>query len=78
MTYVHPETKQATRVEVSVPDRMAAARMIADRGWGKAPMYAPIEDADPLDLANRQAEQVAASFDERMDELAARRGSKAA
>lgn len=44
-----------------------------ERGWGKPPMYAPIEDDDPLDLANREAEEVAASFDTRMDELAARR-----
>ena len=29
-------------------DRIAAAREIMDRGWGKAPAYAPIEGGDPL------------------------------
>lgn len=30
-------------------DRIAAAREILDRGWGKAPSYAPIEGSDPLE-----------------------------
>lgn len=30
-------------------DRIAAAREIFDRGWGKAPAYAPIEGGDPLE-----------------------------
>lgn len=30
-------------------DRIAAAREILDRGWGKAPTYAPIIDGDPLE-----------------------------
>ena len=28
---------------------------LADRGWGKAPTYAAIEEADPLDLASLEA-----------------------
>lgn len=30
-------------------DRISAAREILDRGWGKAPSYAPIEGSDPLE-----------------------------
>lgn len=30
-------------------DRINAAREILDRGWGKAPAFAPIEGGDPLE-----------------------------
>lgn len=30
-------------------DRIAAAKELFDRGWGKAPAYAPIEGGDPLE-----------------------------
>lgn len=30
-------------------DRIGAAKEILDRGWGKAPVYAPIEGGDPLE-----------------------------
>jgi len=30
-------------------DRISAAREILDRGWGKAPAFASIEGADPLE-----------------------------
>lgn len=30
-------------------DRIAAAREILDRGWGKAPTFTPIEGGDPLE-----------------------------
>ena len=36
-------------------DRLEASRLLADRGWGKAPTYAAIEDPDPLDRANLEA-----------------------
>jgi hypothetical protein len=55
-----------------VRDRLVASRLLAERGWGKPPQFAPIEDDDPLDLANREAE-IVASLDARLDELAARR-----
>ena len=32
-------------------DRLEASRLLADRGWGKAPTFAAIEEEDPLDLA---------------------------
>jgi hypothetical protein len=41
-------------------DRLEASRLLADRGWGRAPTYAAIEEADPLDLAN--LEQAAEEF----------------
>jgi hypothetical protein len=36
------------------------ASLLADRGWGKAPTFAAIEEEDPLDLAN--LEQAAEEF----------------
>jgi hypothetical protein len=30
-------------------DRIAAARELLDRGWGKAPAFASIEGGDPLE-----------------------------
>lgn len=41
-------------------DRLEASRLLADRGWGKAPAYAAIEEGDPLDLASM--EQAAEEF----------------
>ena len=41
-------------------DMLEASRLLAQRGWGKAPAYAAIEEADPLDLANM--EQAAEEF----------------
>ena len=31
-------------------DRLEASRLLADRGWGKSPAYAAIEEGDPLGL----------------------------
>jgi hypothetical protein len=41
-------------------DRLEASRLLADRGWGKAPAYAAIEEADPLGL--EAMEQAAEEF----------------
>jgi hypothetical protein len=41
-------------------DRPKASRLLADRGWGKAPTFAAIEEADPLDLG--ELEQAAEEF----------------
>jgi hypothetical protein len=45
-------------------DRLEASRLLADRGWGKAPTYAAIEEEDQLDLANleRAAEEFRAKI----------------
>jgi hypothetical protein len=51
-------------------DRLEASRLLADRGWGKPPTYAAIEEADPLDLAN--LEQAAEEFRAKILKLAER------
>jgi hypothetical protein len=33
-------------------DRLEASRLLADRGWGKAADFKPIEDEDPLGLSD--------------------------
>lgn len=49
-------------------DRIAAAREILDRGWGKAPAYAPIEGGDPL-----EASELDQAIRDIADQLVARR-----
>lgn len=63
-------------VTVGVKERIEAAKYLADRGWGKPPQFAPLEDDDPLDFAEKEAEQIAAEFEARMDELAERRRAR--
>jgi hypothetical protein len=45
-------------------DRLRASELLADRGWGKAPAFAAIEEADPLGLedAERAAEEFRAKI----------------
>lgn len=69
------EKRSAT---VATSERIAAARILMERGWGKPPAYAPIEDDDPLDLAQRDIDELAAGFDLQLDELARKRESRAA
>lgn len=57
--------------------RLRASQYLAERGWGKPPAYAPVEDDDPLELNDQQTDDIAAAFDARLDELAARREGKA-
>lgn len=49
-------------------DRIAAAREILDRGWGKAPAFAPIEGGDPL-----EANELDRAIRDIADQLVARR-----
>lgn len=65
-------------VKVDVPDRLAAARWLGDRGWGKAPAYAPIEEGDPLDISEQAETELAADLDRALDELAEKRRKRAA
>ena len=53
--------------------RLQASKLLAERGWGKPANYAPVEDEDPLELSEQAASEIAAQFDDRLDELAARR-----
>jgi hypothetical protein len=54
-------------------ERIAAVRELADRGWGKAPAFAAMEGADPLELG-----AIAAEIQGIADELAARRDARGA
>jgi hypothetical protein len=36
-------------------DRLEASRLLADRGWGKAPAYAAIEEGNPLGVEDVEA-----------------------
>jgi len=54
-------------------DRKAAAAEFRDRGWGKAPSFAPVEDGDPLELS--ETERVISDV---LDELAPRREAASA
>jgi hypothetical protein len=54
-------------------ERLAAWREIADRGFGKAPAFAAIEGADPLELS-----AIAQEVQSIADELAARRDAREA
>jgi hypothetical protein len=64
------EVKEETIYEeVSVADRIAVSKLLAERGWGKPPQFAPIEDEDPLERG-LDPKQLAEGFE---DELAARR-----
>lgn len=63
--------------EVSVSDRIAVSKLLAERGWGKPPQFAPIADDDPLEQGV-SGKQLAADFDAELDELAARRRKREA
>lgn len=54
-------------------DRISAVAWLSDRGWGKAPAFAPIEEDDPLEMSEREADEAAADFDARLVSLAERR-----
>ena len=49
-------------------DRLEASRLLADRGWGKAPTFAAIEEEDPLGL--EAMEQAAEEFRAKIVRLA--------
>lgn len=60
--------------KVPTAERIAAARTLIERGFGKAPAFAPIEDDDPLDLKNEQElHALAAELDVAIDDLSVRR-----
>lgn len=54
-------------------DRVRATQELLDRGWGKSPSYAPVEEGDPLEL-----DAVDRAIHNLMDDLAAKRKAKAA
>lgn len=60
-------------VTVSERGRLEAAKLLTERGFGKAPQYAPMDEPDPLGLQDREADESAAALDRRFDEVAAAR-----
>ena len=58
--------------EVTLAERTKAADWLADRGYGKAPQYAPVSDEDPLELDATDSSIAAV-----LDDLASRRETKA-
>jgi hypothetical protein len=70
---IDPETGARSHVKVEMADRISVSKLLAERGWGKPPAYAPIEDDDPLGTTIREEAEIAASFDARLDEVAERR-----
>lgn len=54
--------------DITLAERNKAGEWLSDRGYGKAPVYAPVEDGDPLELS-----AVDRAIDGGLDELAARR-----
>jgi uncharacterized protein DUF5681 len=61
-----------------VKDRLAASRLLSERGFGKPPQFMPIEDADPLALADARADEIAVEFDTRLGDLERKRRERAA
>jgi hypothetical protein len=57
-------------------DRLEASRLLADRGWGKAADFKPIEDEDPLGLSDARERLLAKLAS--VTELAQRRGESGA
>lgn len=58
--------------EVTLAERTKAGDWLADRGYGKAPSYQPIEGGDPLELGD-----VDRAITATVDELAGRREAQA-
>ncbi len=73
----HPDDREKF-IEVDVRERIMAAKLLMERGWGKPPQFAPMEDDDPLDMLERESDEIAAVFDARLDELGQRRAANAA
>jgi hypothetical protein len=65
-------TTEYSMVPVSVSDRIAVSKLIAERGWGRAPEFVPIE-ADPLDLADKESAGMAERLEARLNEMTERR-----
>jgi hypothetical protein len=53
--------------------QLQASKLLADRGWGKAPEFVPIEDADPLQPDPEEADRILAALNAALDEIARRR-----
>lgn len=61
------------RTKVGVKERIEVSKLLAERGWGKPPQYAPIDEEDPLGMSEAAAADAAKSLDARIDEVARKR-----
>jgi hypothetical protein len=61
------------RETVEMKDRIAISKILAERGWGKPPQFMPIDDPDPLDFQNREADELAGEFDSKLGDLEKKR-----
>jgi hypothetical protein len=58
---------------VELRDRIAVSKLLAERGWGKPTEFVPLENGDPLQMSEDKITEIAAEFDRKLDEIAARR-----
>jgi hypothetical protein len=55
-------------------DRLQASVLLADRGWGRAPTFAPVEDLDPLEARQEEIDTAVEAFTTEVRRLAGRGG----
>ncbi len=63
-------------VQVSVADRIRVSQLLAERGFGKPAEFVPIEDDDPLGLADSEDASIAESLRNTVVQLAERRRAR--
>ncbi len=61
---------------VTVADRIRVSQLLAERGFGKPAEFVPIEDDDPLGLADAEDASIAESLRNTVVELAERRRAR--
>lgn len=71
--YTRTVPEHTIRETVKIRDRIAVSKLLAERGWGKPPQFVPIEDDNPLEFGDREADQFAAEFDGRLGDIEAKR-----
>lgn len=66
-----PTDKTEIVVEIiSVSDRLAVSKILAERGWGKPAEFVPIDDANPLDFGIQEDETIADALERRCTDIA--------
>jgi len=79
----NPDTGQPTETRttykyepVSIGDRIAVAKLLVERGFGKPAEFMPIEDDDPLGLGDAEDATIAEKLQATVIELAERRRAR--
>jgi hypothetical protein len=62
----------------TVKESLEASKLLANYGWGKPAEFVPIEDGDPLGLADTTAKSMTEALFEQADEVAQRRRKREA